>query len=228
MVTNLTAHAARILKMRSLRHSRIYVLAGVNGAGKSSIGGAAVRESGSDYYNPDEAARALIEANPRLTQAEANSIAWRKGVALLERAIDKRLDYAFETTLGGNTITQLLIRASLLGIDIYVWYVGLSSPQLHTERVRTRVARGGHDVPTEFIRRRYEHSRLNLIELMPHTSELRVFDNSDDADPSAGKIPSPVLVLEIKHGKILNRRDLSRTPAWAKPIVAAALKLYAV
>jgi predicted ABC-type ATPase len=214
--------------MRSLRQSRIYVLAGVNGAGKSSVGGAALRESGSDYYNPDEATRSLIAAKPRLTQSEANSVAWHKGVALLERAIDERLDCAFETTLGGNTITRLLSRAALQGIEIYVWYVGLSSPPLHIERVRARVARGGHDVPAEFIRRRYEHSRLNLIELMPHITELRVSDNSADADPSAGKIPLPVLVLEVEHGKILNRRDLSWTPTWAKPIVAAALKLYAV
>jgi predicted ABC-type ATPase len=47
--------------------SRIYVLAGVNGAGKSSIGGAAFRERGSDYYNPDEAAREIREAHPELT-----------------------------------------------------------------------------------------------------------------------------------------------------------------
>lgn len=59
----------------SSRPPRIYVLAGVNGAGKSSIGGAAFRQFGSDYYNPDEAARALLAANPALTQAAANSVA---------------------------------------------------------------------------------------------------------------------------------------------------------
>jgi predicted ABC-type ATPase len=46
---------------------RIFVLAGVNGAGKSSIGGAAFRQFGSDYYNPDEAARALMATNRALT-----------------------------------------------------------------------------------------------------------------------------------------------------------------
>lgn len=214
--------------MRSLRQSRIYVLAGVNGAGKSSVGGAALREAGGNYYNADEATRLLFRANPRLTQAEANSVAWHKGVALLERAIDKRLDYAFETTLGGNTITRLLSRAALQGIEIYVWYLGLSSSLLHIERVRERVGRGGHDVPAEFIRRRYERSRLNLIELMPLITALRVFDNSADEDPSVGGTPTPVLALDIEYGRILNRRELARTPDWAKPIVAAALKLYPV
>jgi predicted ABC-type ATPase len=47
---------------------RIYVLAGVNGGGKSSIGGAAFRESGADYYNPDEVARELMAARPDLSQ----------------------------------------------------------------------------------------------------------------------------------------------------------------
>ena len=55
---------------------RIYVLAGVNGAGKSSIAGAAFREHGGDYYNPDEAAGRLKAANPGLSQAEANSKAY--------------------------------------------------------------------------------------------------------------------------------------------------------
>ena len=51
------------------------MLAGVNGAGKSSIGGAMFRESGADYYNPDEAAKALIAANPGLEQTKANAAA---------------------------------------------------------------------------------------------------------------------------------------------------------
>lgn len=207
---------------------RIHVLAGVNGAGKSSIGGAAFRESGGDYFNPDEVTRSLLAMNDFLTQTEANGIAWRKGVALLKRAIEERLDYAFETTLGGNTIPRLLTQAALQGIEIYVWYVGLSSAALHVERVQARVARGGHDIPEEHIHRRYEHSRLNLIELMPHITALRVFDNSIDADPSAGKTPTPLLVLGIEAGRILNRRSLARTPEWAKPIVAAALKMYPV
>jgi predicted ABC-type ATPase len=102
--------------MNARRQSNIHVLAGVNGAGKSSIGGAAIRESGSDYYNPDEAARSLKEKSPDLTQVEANSAAWREGVRLLKRSIAERLDFAFETTLGANTIPRLLARAASEGI----------------------------------------------------------------------------------------------------------------
>ena len=73
--------------MARLRTPSIYVLAGVNGAGKSSIGGAAILEAGADYYNPDEAARTLRKLNPRLSQTEANAAAWLAGRLMLERAI---------------------------------------------------------------------------------------------------------------------------------------------
>ncbi len=204
---------------------RIYVLAGVNGAGKSSLGGAAIRESGGEYYNPDEAARGLTAANPRLTQAEANGLAWQIGKQLLEHAIAQRLDFALESTLGANTIPALLRAAAQQGFEVRVWYAGLASPELHIARVKSRVRKGGHDIPEADILRRYQHSRLNLIELLPHLAALRVYDNSADADPAKGKAPEPLLVLHLERGKLLNAADLPHTPDWARPIVAAALKL---
>ena len=207
------------------RPSRIYVLAGVNGAGKSSIGGAAFREWGGEYFNPDEAARRLLAANPGLDQATANGAAWRQGRDLLEQAIGKNLDFAIETTLGGSTIARLLAAAAARGIGIYLWYVGLANPELHIRRVRSRVRMGGHDIPEQAIRRRFEHSRLNLIALLPHLTALRMYDNSTEGDPAAGKLPTLVPVLIMEQRKILNPEDLPRAPDWAKPVVAAALKL---
>jgi len=203
----------------------IYVIAGVNGAGKSSVAGEAFRQSGADYYNPDEAARRLMTSNPSLTQTEANSSAWHEGVRLLKRAIDERLEFAFETTLGANTIPRLLRKAAKTGIEIYVWYVGLESPELHIARVRSRVARGGHHISDEDVYRRYEHSRLNLIELLPVVRAIRIFDNSAEADPALGLPAKLILVLSMDRGKIVEPKDLSHTPTWAKPIVATALRL---
>ena len=211
--------------MSTSRRPRIHVLAGVNGAGKSSIGGATVRHYGGEYFNPDEVARAIREKDPALTQAAVNSVAWRQGASLLNRAIEERLEFTFETTLGGNTITSLLTKAAAQGIEVHVWYVGLVSPELHIERVQARVSRGGHDIPAHDIHRRYEHSRLNLIALLPHLTTLHVYDNSSDADPAAGRTPKPTPVLHMERGKILGPPDLAYTPTWAKPIVAAALKL---
>ena len=203
---------------------RIYVLAGVNGAGKSSIAGATFRQSGGQYFNPDEAARELKSRRPGQSQAAVNSAAWLQGRRLLERVIAERLDYAFESTLGASTLPRLLTQAAGEGFEVRIWYAGLSSPEQHLARVRARVARGGHDIPEADIRRRYEHSRLNLIALIPHLTALRVYDNSAEADPAAGKAPQPRLVLHMEGGRIMNPRALAQAPAWARPIVAAALK----
>ncbi len=203
----------------------IYVLAGTNGAGKTSVAGAMFRQSGADYFNPDEAAIRILAVNPGITAADANSAAWHEGRRLLERAIDERLDFAFETTLGGRTIAALLHKAVAAGIEVRIWFVGLSSPELHIARVRSRVARGGHDIPEEKIRERYDQSRIHLIELMPKITELRVYDNSIDADPHAGHAPQPVPILHLARRKIVHMVDLARTPEWAKPVVVAAIKL---
>lgn len=54
-----------------------------------------------------------------------------------------------------------------------------------------------------------------------------MFDNSEEGDPSAGIAPKPRLVLGMEKGEILAPDDFKPTPEWAKPIVAAALKLAA-
>jgi predicted ABC-type ATPase len=206
------------------RAPRIYVLAGTNGAGKSSIAGAMLLRQRVEYFNPDEAARRIRAANPGISQTQANGAAWHEGKRLLERAIAERLDFAFETTLGGRTITALLERAASRGFEVRIWYVGLNGPELHIARVRARVAKGGHDIPEPRIRERYDASRLNLIRLLPSLSELWVYDNSKDADPDAGVAPEPRLVLHVRHGAVVGPRDLALTPEWAKAIVAAVMK----
>jgi len=173
------------------------VLAGTNGAGKSSVAGAMFRQAGADYFNPDEATARILAANPDISTADANSAAWHQGKRLLERAIAERLDFAFETTLGGHTISALLHKALTAGVDVRMWFVGLGSPELQMGRVRSRVARGGHDIPEEKIRERYDRSRIHLIELMPRLTDLRVFDNSFDADPHAGPAPQPIRYVTI-------------------------------
>lgn len=205
--------------------NRISVLAGVNGAGKSSLGGARLRALGADYYNADEAARRILRERPALSQREANSLAWNEGRRLLERAIAEGKDYAFETTLGASTIPALLAKAADGGAEVWVWFVGLDSPERHLARVKARVGVGGHDIPEADIRRRWESSRENLVALMPKLARLWVYDNSTEADPHAGRVPAPRLVLEMRERRIVAPKDLRATPPWAKPIVARALQL---
>jgi predicted ABC-type ATPase len=204
----------------------LFVLAGVNGAGKSSVGGKAFG-SGEAFFNPDEEARA-IRSETGCSLEEANAKAWQVGKERLLSAIRKRENYTFETTLGANTIPKLLREAAENGFAVRVWFVGLSSPEQHIARVRARVAAGGHDIPEAKIRERWDGSRRNIIALMPYLAELRVYDNSRERDPITGEIPPPKLLLHWARGAIVGPsvEELRETPAWAVPIVSRALDLH--
>lgn len=206
----------------------LYVLAGVNGAGKSSIGGTSLRRrTGMDWFNPDTFTRQLIEATGA-PLADANATAWQEGVRLLENAMTNGTDYAFETTLGGNTIAAKLRQANRTH-DVLMWYSGLDSPEHHIARVNLRVSRGGHAIPEAKIRERYASSIANLIALMPHLAQLQVYDNSADAAPGT-PVADPRLLLQMERGRIAWPREiqaLREMPDWAKPIMEAALQLQA-
>ena len=204
----------------------LYVLAGVNGAGKSSIGESEFRSQGSPVFNPDTIAQQIRTLHPHISLTLANAHAWQIGKSLLEQAIAGGHDYRFETTLGGRTIAQLLEKAARSGHRLRIWFCGLASPELHLRRVQSRVALGGHDIPEGKIRERWNRSRENLVRLLPLIDHLRVYDNSADADPAEGLKPQPVLLLEMKSGKITAPADLSGAPDWAKPVIAAAIHLH--
>ncbi len=201
--------------------TRITVLAGVNGSGKSSLMGELLLEKGVNYFNPDVFTRQLNKLDPSLSLEEANGAAWNFGKEQLEAAIAKKTTYAFETTLGANTIPRLLSEAAMAGLEVVMWYCGLESPELNLRRVAARVAKGGHDIPEEKIRARWNSSRENLIRLLPLLAEVKVFDNSVEASEETGFAPSPVLLLHIKGGRILYR--VTEPPEWAKSIIVAAL-----
>ena len=114
----------------------LFVLAGVNGAGKSSIGGHLLTQAGLAWFNPDTCARELVREHG-YGQEDANIAAW---------CWTWPRTYAFETTLGGDTITQKLMAASA-SHDVLVWFCGLRDAAQHIQQVRLRVARGGHDIP---------------------------------------------------------------------------------
>ena len=204
----------------------LYVLAGVNGAGKSSVGGHLLERNGLTWFNPDTFARELM-ASTGCDQETANEYAWHEGMRRLEDAIEKGLNHAFETTLGGKSVTEKILGAAK-SHDVLIWFCGLSSPELHIARVKSRVAAGGHPIPEEKIRGRYPNAQLNLIKLMPHAAYIKVYDNSAEA-AADGTVPDPVLVLDMENGQVVtpapdDLKALKRTPEWAKAIIEAALR----
>jgi predicted ABC-type ATPase len=204
----------------------LYVLAGVNGAGKSSIGGHLLESNGLTWFNPDTLAREL-KAATGCDQQTANAHAWQESMRRLEGAIAKGLNHAFETTLGGKSVTAMILEATKTH-DVLIWFCGLSSPELHIARVEARVAAGGHPIPEEKIRERYPQAQLNLIKLMPHVAYIKVYDNSAEA-VADGTVPDPLLVLEMENGQVISPAPddleaLQRAPEWTKPILEAALR----
>jgi predicted ABC-type ATPase len=208
------------------RRPFIVVLAGVNGAGKSTVAGRILQNSGLSWFNPDTFSREL-RAKGETSKEDADAAAWLHGKMRLETAIATGANFAFETTLGATTISRLLGEATATH-DVRMIFCGLASVQMHIDRVEARVRRGGHDIPRDKIRGRWDSSRHNLIALLPRLAQLQVFDNSAEAAPGED-IPFPVLVLEMKGGRVIypGRDDvaaLQATPDWAKAIVAAAFR----
>lgn len=198
----------------------INVIAGVNGAGKSSVAGSHYRSQGNDYYNPDEIAAEFMAQDSQLTKSEANGRAWAQGRQILLKSIEDRTDYTFETTLGGNTICQDLHTAIDRGCDVRIWYCGLASPELHIQRVAERVAKHGHDIPSDKIRERYIKSIHNAMGLIPRCKIFKAFDNS--APLTAGH-PQPILLFSLADG-LFDQEPISNMPLWAKPLAKVAIE----
>lgn len=199
----------------------ITVIAGVNGAGKSSIAGESLRAQGCEYFNPDEVARTIMATDPSLDPNQANVEAWNMGFDMLKKAIDNDDNYTFETTLGGNSIVAELHRAIEQGRQVDVLYCGLNSPELHIQRVQERVTKGGHSIPEEKIRQRWQQSMSNMVGLIPVCNSVTVYDNStplnDDGRPDVQCIFSFC-------GEVFLQVPAPDTPAWAKPLAGAALR----
>ena len=201
----------------------ITVIAGVNGAGKSSVAGASLRQAGGEYFNPDEVARQLQSEDTSLSQYDANARAWKIGYDQLVYAITHDIDYIYETTLGGNSITQRLQEAIEKGIQVRILFVGLTSPELHIERVKYRVSKGGHDIPETKIRERYVSSIHNMMCLLPGCKQVLVLDNST---PMNGNQPTIKKLFTVNYGTITIVEQTM--PLWAKPLAATGLKYFKI
>jgi predicted ABC-type ATPase len=182
-----------------------------------------LERAGLSWFNPDTFAREL-KAATGCDQIQANAVAWQEGLRRLDEALSQNTHYAFETTLGGRTMSSR-IKAAAQSHHVLMWFCGLASPEQHIARVKARVAAGGHDIPEAKIRERYTTALKNLINLMPHLIHLQVYDNSLEVMRGSA-VPDPVLVVELAEGRLLwptDRATLQCTPEWAKPVLETAL-----
>ena len=194
----------------------ITVIAGVNGAGKSSVFGSHVRAMRGEYFNPDEVAARMLRTDPKLTREQANGLAWQANLSLLDEAIAADDNYIFETTLGGATITLRLHHAMDIGRDVRILFCGLGSPELHIERVAARVKKGGHPIPEAKIRERCTDSIHNFMTLLPRCQAVRVLDNS-------GTLAQLQVLFALEAGRLVTE-FADPMSDWAKPLATVAIQ----
>ena len=152
------------------------------------------------------------------------ALAWSKGYDALQSAIDENFNFAFETTLGGSSITVELLRALAVGRRVTILYIGLESPELHIQRVAERVARAGHNIPQEKIRERFDSSRAKLLRFIGTRAQIRVCDNSHQtADRSAA--PAELFRVQKRKALIPKGAEISQIAGWAQALVAKALSV---
>lgn len=157
---------------------QVIIVAGPNGAGKSTIARHLVRDTFNikKYVNADTIARGLAAFDPESVDREAGRIM----LEWLHHLADRRDDFAFETTLAGRKdIRFIKNELRQQGYSTRLFFVWLRSPELAIERVKQRVAEGGHSISEDVIRRRYRRGRRNFHQVYKHlVDEWCVCDNS--------------------------------------------------
>lgn len=133
---------------------RLYIISGCNGAGKTTASYSLLPEmlNCTQFVNSDEFAKGLSPFNPEKASIQASRFMIMKIRYLLQR--DQ--DFAIETTLATRTLLKTVRMAQNAGYTVTLLYFWLNSPELAVERVRARVETGGHNIPEETIRRRYQ------------------------------------------------------------------------
>lgn len=155
----------------------LYIIGGANGSGKTTSARQILPYflEVFEYVNADEIAAGLSPFNPE-------SVAIQAGRLMLERLktlVNNRVDFAFETTLATRSYARFLRNCKNQDYQINLIYFWLQSPELAIARVRRRVESGGHNIPEDVIRRRYQRGRKNLTDLyFPLCNRWIVYDNS--------------------------------------------------
>lgn len=184
------------------------ILGGCNGAGKTTLARELLPRLGlMRFLNADEMARGLSPLDPSLS-------AFRAGRLLLEEArtlLAARASFAIESTLSGRTYLALIREAKAAGYRFILHYVVIGSATQAVARVALRVRMGGHDVPADDVRRRFERSRRHWLEdYLPLADEWGAWDNF--SPPAIQIASSQTHTIEQLHAMIASTK-IQETPA---------------
>ena len=162
-------------KMNKL--NRLFIISGCNGAGKTTASYTILPEilDCEEFVNADEIAKGLSPFNPDSAAIQARRLMLER----INKLIEKGKDFAFETKLATKSYKNFVIKAKENGYHVTLLFFWLRTSDLAVKRVETRVKEGGHNIPEEVIRRRYENGLKNspiivskdgkIVEISPDT-----------------------------------------------------------
>jgi predicted ABC-type ATPase len=164
-----------------VRQPHVIIIAGPNGAGKSTTAPHLLKDllGVTEFVNADVIAQGL-------SAFATEAVAFQAGRIMLNRLhqlADKRRNFAFETTLSTRSYAAFLRRLKTQGYRVYLIYLWLPTPEMSIARVAERVRNGGHYVPDEVVRRRYNRGLDNFFNLYkPLSDQWRFYNNADFED----------------------------------------------
>jgi predicted ABC-type ATPase len=182
---------------------KIIILAGCNGAGKTTAAYSILREvlEVIQFINADEIAKGLSPFAPESVNFEAGRIMLHR----LKELAGSGEDFAFETTLATRTFVPFLNDCKEKGYQLELLFFYLDNPELARERVNTRVAAGGHNIPDEVIIRRYSRGLANFLNLYVNLcDQWGLYNNSTGI---------PVLIAKGEKDSI---KEIELKQDWAK------------
>lgn len=164
----------------------LMVMAGPNGSGKSTI--TAKMAVVGDYINADD-----IQSHLPCSPLEAAQIA----EATREYMLAEKRDFTFESVMSTPRNYKLMERAKSAGYTVVCIYVLTKAADINVKRVKTRVDKGGHDVPSEKIRERYSRAMKLFPKLFEVCDECYVYDNSRERNEG-----EPEMIISFKYGEL--------------------------
>ncbi len=157
---------------------RILIIAGPNGAGKTTFARAFLPHEASCpvFVNADLIAAGIAPFDP----AAAATRAARLMLQEIRRNVKAGETFAFETTLAGRGYARMIPQWRKAGYHVKVIFLSLKSPEHAIARVALRVKQGGHDIPEDVIRRRFDAGFTNFRNVYAQLVDAWVlYDNSD-------------------------------------------------
>lgn len=176
---------------------RYIIVAGVNGSGKSTFYRAFLSYFiNTQRINADE----ILRRNGGDWQKMSDNMkAMREVNHLINQAIENQISFHQETTLSGQGHKRWIEKAKEKGFEVTLLYFGLNHVNLAVDRVKQRVAKGGHGIPEETILKRFQQSLENLTIIAPLCDRVELYDNTDSFFPVYQRSDNHVLMRASKN-----------------------------